>query len=382
MALLLFAFIVVAHPTTVIFILGAVVLKEVVGRSWRYLSKNKRPEALDKPWPIGYFLLIWLGWYFTGAISYSGSLISFFEARLGDFFSIGTSVSSQVQLRSSGNIFGAFASDVRTLTLVVFILLAILAIIIYLVYRKKRPAPFPKNLLALLAISFLMIPLDTLFFNGQLYDRGLLFIMIVVPLFFVPLLILRANHLLRPILLVSVTILVVLCASTMYYQQSLYTVSEEAISASTFVNDHSSTYVVAGYIPSDVWNNQIAQYELLFVQFSIPAKYVEVIDDIRYGGFIFDNTSANWYTHYGISNMYNMYLSETSNEYKVYDNGIYSIYMIRGSKERMRIGLVNLMTKTADVSSNISSVMSAPRPPESDKKSILSSLRTSGRKGP
>ncbi len=33
----------------------------------------------------------------------------------------------------------------------------------------------------------------------------------------------------------------------------------------------------------------------------------------------------------------------------------------------MRIGLVNLMTKTADVSSNMSSVMSAPRPPESDK---------------
>ncbi len=146
MALLLFAFIVVAHPTTVIFILGAVVLKEVIGRSWRYLSKNKRPEALDKPWPIGYLLLIWLGWYFTGAISYSGSLISFFEARLGDFFSIGTSVSSTIQTRSAGNIFGAFASDIRTLTLVVFILLAIIAIIVYLVYRKEKTGSLSKEL--------------------------------------------------------------------------------------------------------------------------------------------------------------------------------------------------------------------------------------------
>jgi hypothetical protein len=288
----------------------------------------------DRPWPVGAFILIWLGWFFTGAASFSLNLVQFITERIQFLGMINETVANQWNLRATPeNILGALYPQLRTGTVGLFILLTGLAFIAFLLLRRRGPANFPKNILALFLIPFLIIPLDTLFFNGQLYDRGILYLVLVAPLIFVPLLLTHRWKHIRPALAIAITLVVVLCASTMYYQEALYINNDQGIAASTFLaEDAPPTYVVGGYYPYDVWSGSGEGYQRIKISSLYNQTTEQVSSYYGAGTFMFDNTTELWYRQWGIMPMYTFYQDQAPHNYKVYDNGAYWImYVPRSS---------------------------------------------------
>jgi hypothetical protein len=329
-ALVLFAFITIAHPTTLVFVMGAIILKEVFGRLYRLTFARNRPMRRDRPWPVGAFILIWLGWFFTGASSFSLNLVQFITERIQFLGQINESVANQWNLRATPeNILGVLYPQLRTGTVGVFILLTGLAFIAFLLLRRKGPANFPKNILALFLIPFLIIPLDTLFFNGQLYDRGILYLVLVAPLIFIPLLQTHRWRFIRPTVAVAVVLVVVMCASTMFYQEALYIDNDRGIAASTFLaNNAPNTFVAGGYYPYDVWSGSNEGYTRL----KITSLYNQSVEQLStyYGSgtYLFDNSSVLWYRQWGVMDAYNFYKDQAPHNYKVYDSGTYWVMYV------------------------------------------------------
>ncbi|NLK25666.1 MAG: hypothetical protein GX307_03700 [Euryarchaeota archaeon] len=333
----LFTFIVLAHPTTLVFVLGAILLKEVVGRIYRMVVARHRPIRWDRPWPIGAFLLIWLGWLITGSASFSHDLFEFIMLRLSYIMYAGQTMVQQVTMRTSPeNVLGPEYSQIRLLAVALFVGAALLAMLLYLFTRKRSPAPIPKNILALFIVPFIIVPLDTLFFNGQLYDRGLLYIMLIAPIIFVPLLIGRVHRYIRPVLTVVAVLIVVAVASTAFYQESLYVSSERSIAASDYLAQMGpETYVVGGYYPYDVWSDVPEGYTRIKYNTAYGSEArADSIDNLTIyfgrGAYMFDHTSELWYRQWGIYYMYSFYEGQAASHYRVYDNGDYHVIFSRG----------------------------------------------------
>jgi hypothetical protein len=331
-ALLLFAFITISHPTTLIFVLGAVLLKELSSRLYRWTLARNRPMRWDRPWPVGVFILIWLGWFFTGASSFTWNLIEFITVRLETLSQINDSLVNQWNLRTTPeNILGALYPQLRTGAMVVFIGLTVLAFLAYILLRRKGPVNFPKNILALFIIPFLIIPLDTLFFNGQLYDRGILYLVLIAPVVFVPLLMTKRRKFVRPVLAILVALVVVACASTLFYQEALYISSDRSITASDYLADSApQTYVVGGYYPYSVWSGKAESYTRIKMTSIYDDTSSEVSTYWGSGTYLFDTTSQMWYRQWGLQEIYNYYQSEAPGHYKVYDNGAYWVMYVPG----------------------------------------------------
>jgi hypothetical protein len=279
---------------------------------------------------VGVFILIWLGWFFTGASSFSLNLVEFITDRLDMLLYTGDQLATQWNMRATPeNLLGVLYPQLRTATVGLFVALTILAFIAFLLLRRKGPANFPKNILALFIIPFAIIPLDTVFFNGQLYDRGILYLMLIAPLIFVPLLMTKRWGFVRPIMAVAIALVVVLCASTMFYQEALYINNDKGIAASTFLADQAPrSYVAGGYYPYDVWSGSPEGYDRIKMSSLYNQTTAEIASFYGSGTFLFDDTSELWYRQWGIMQMYDFYRDQAPHNYKVYDNGAYWVMYV------------------------------------------------------
>jgi len=329
-AVLMFAFLVISHPTTMVFILGAVVLREIYVRLKRFAASRRGRAVRESKWPVGAFLLVWIAWTFSGAIDFSTSLTKFIADRLQFLGFMGETVQNQVSMRTGAeNLLGTLYPQIRTGVVVAFVGLAVIAILVHLADRKRDGPGLPINVLPLLIIPFAIIPLDTLFFNGQLYDRGLLYIMLVSPLIFVPVLMRPGRKVLRPVLTAAMACLVVMCASTVLYQESLYISTDEAISATDFLASTAPhTYLVGGYYPYKVWGDHGEDYLRLKFSTTWPESAANTSAAIGPGTFLFDETSELWYRQWGIYNMYEFYEDDAYANNRVYDNGMYWVMYV------------------------------------------------------
>ncbi|MBI0583541.1 MAG: hypothetical protein ISF22_04860 [Methanomassiliicoccus sp.] len=332
-AMLLFAFIVISHPTTLIFVLGAIALKEILARVVRVAAARRQPIKWGRPWPVGVFILIWLGWFFTGASSFSINMVEFITNRLAALANINESVQQQITMRTTPeNILGVLYPQLRTGMVAVFAGLTVLALIVYLIQRRKGPVNMPRNILALFLIALAIIPLDIVFFNGQLYDRGILYIVLVAPLVFVPLLLPKSRRFIRPVLGVLVALVVVAAASTMFYQETLYITNSKGIAAADHLSQSDPAWVAGGFYPIDVWSESGEQYQRVRMV-SLYNQTPEVAASWQgSGAFLFDQTTENWYRQWGIQEVYTFYEGFAPQNYKVYDNGNYWVmYVARSS---------------------------------------------------
>jgi hypothetical protein len=330
-ALFLFAYVVISHPTTLIFVLGAIALKEIVARVIRVAVARKHPIKWGRPWPVGVFILIWLGWFFTGASSFSLNLVEFITTRLDQLMNIGEGVQQQITMRTTPeNILGTIYPQLRTGMMIIFAALTVIALIIFLIQRRKGPVNMPSNILALFLIALAIIPLDIVLFGGQLYDRGIMYIVLVAPMVFVPLLMGKKHRFARPILGVLVALVVVAGASTMFYQEALYVTNSRGIAAADYFSQLDPSWVAGGFYPYDVWSEHGESYERVkMISFwdQTPENVVSWMGD---GVFLFDDTTEMWYRQWGTQEVYNYYTSTAPDNYRIYDNGMYwAMYVAR-----------------------------------------------------
>jgi hypothetical protein len=214
--------------------------------------------------------------------------------------------------------------------MVVFAALTLLALLVYVIQRRKGPVNMPSNILALFLIALAIIPLDIVFFNGQLYDRGIMYIVLVAPLVFVPLLMGKKHRYIRPLLGVLVALVVVAGASTMFYQEALYVTNSRGITAAGYMSDLDPAWVAGGFYPIDVWSEHGESYDRVKMVSLWNQSPELVVSWMGSGVFLFDDTTQMWYTQWGIKEVYDYYASTAPDNYKVYDNGMYwAMYVAR-----------------------------------------------------
>jgi hypothetical protein len=79
MALAAFTYLAISHPTSMFFVVGALVLREVIVRFRAFRAKESLGE---RSWPISVFIIVWVLWLITGARMYSLFLSSLMYQKL------------------------------------------------------------------------------------------------------------------------------------------------------------------------------------------------------------------------------------------------------------------------------------------------------------
>ncbi len=323
-----FGFVVISHPTTIIFLVGAMVLREVA--LWTYrLLKRRTSMKIERSWPIAIFLLIWVSWLLTGAMSYSDLLVDTISQRFADIADLPSQATETVSLRTGGNLF-PYPPLIRTAALGALILLSFISILYYFVRKKNVNQRLPVNVLAIFVLPFFVVPLDIVLFHGQFYDRGFLYLALSSSIIATFLIMGVMKRFLRAAVAALLILAVVASMTTTYYQESLYIMSGESLSTSEFLDAHipSDSFVVGGIYPNYVWGEGAQSNFTKTPFFALyPRSYrnISALYDSP-SAIVFDRSSELWHTQYGFLGLYNYYLKETTNLTKIYDNGAYTIY--------------------------------------------------------
>jgi hypothetical protein len=325
-AIAAFLFVVVSHPTTVLFVLGTIGAREIIIRMNR-LRARIPSSRLVRPWPISVFLLIWLSWLFTGAITIFGIQANQIYDQLRYLFYIPEAVGGTVQLRAAENIF-VISPQIRLLVLGSFVLLALLSLALYLFTRRRKERATPASALALFVFPFVIVPLDLVLLSGQIYDRGILYLVLGASIIITLVMISWSRGILRNIVAVGVVVLALLCMTTTFYQETLYVTSEESLKATEFIHFEmpKDTMVGGGMIPSYVWGEQPpSDFAMIRLMSVYPQYLTNLTGGVVPGALVFDRTSELWHAQYGYKFVYDFYLNDALKYSKVYDSGAYWI---------------------------------------------------------
>lgn len=325
-AIFAFLFIVISHPTTALFVLGGILIREVYLRIKNFVMKA-RTERIERPWPFAVFLLIWFLWLFTGSITYSTILVNQIIDRLQYLIYLPVAASTTVSMRTAGNIF-SIAPLIRLAFIVILLLLVSVALLFYLVSAKKRSLYVKSTILALLVLPVIIGLFDIVLFKGQLYDRGLLFLVLSASVL-IPTVLIRGEKR-RMGFVVSIVLMFfsASCAGTLFYQEGLYIVSDESFEASNYINQNvpNGSFLIGGFYPSDVWSGLPQKnFYTIYLFNAYPLKLTNFTSNRTAGAIVFDRTSDLWYEQYGMEFIYRHYLNDSENYDKVFDNCAYWI---------------------------------------------------------
>ncbi|MDH7507847.1 MAG: hypothetical protein QHH00_00415 [Methanomassiliicoccales archaeon] len=325
-AIFAFLFIVISHPTTVLFVLGGILIREIYLRMKRVVMKT-RGEQFERTWPFPVFFLIWFLWLFTGSITYSTILLDQVVNRLQYLVYLPMAATGTVTMRTAGNIFSV-APLIRLVFILILLLQAFFALLLYAFSAKKRRSSIKSMIIALIILPIAVGLLDIVLFKGQLYDRGLLFLVlsasIIVAIFYVRI----EKKKIGSAIGIFLIFISMSCASTLFYQEGLYIVSEESFEASDYINQNiaNGSFIIGGFFPSDVWSGLPPKnFYNIYLFNAYPLKLENFTSNRTAGAIIFDRTSELWYRQYGMEFIYQHYVNESGNYNKVFDNGAYWI---------------------------------------------------------
>jgi len=321
-----FIFLVISHPTTTIFVAGGMMIREIIVR-WRRFALRASDKPMENPWPVLAFILIWLGWLLTAARLYFSQFVDQVIGRLSFLVQASEVVQGTVSMRTGGNLW-PYPPFVRLGTVGLLVLLALIALSIHLYLRRRTGIRFSAVPLALFLVPAVFVPMDILLLNSQLYDRGILFIVIsstiLVSLgfFFI-----RRMPKVRTILICVIILAAAACWSTVYYQESLYVVSNQSLDASQFLQEHlqPGALVLGGRIPFPSW---FGSGDRVFTPAPDWAFYNITLGTLAGEGIvttaIFDRSADLWMTQYG-SVEYDFYRAQAGANDMIFDSGDYHV---------------------------------------------------------
>ena len=319
LALAAFTYVTISHPTTGFFIMLA-----LVGRQVLMLYRNRNTKGMRKEisWPVIELGMIWAAWLVTGAREYSVFLSDLISSKISYIFYVPEATGEAIVQRTSGNLW-TLGPLLRLVILGVLGLLVLVTIYLHYGRSRSRRRELPGALLALSVLSIAIVPLDIFFLQGQLYDRGFLYFVLAGTIL-VSFVILQRQTDLRKLAAILLSLAAVTACSSLFYQDSLMTVSTQSRAMSDFIDERMSfdSWVVGGSYPDIVWK------ESNWTSF-IRAQYYVVYNDTfdnwtsSHGstGMIFDDVALLWMTQWGQLELYDFYLNDARNQTKVYDNG-------------------------------------------------------------
>lgn len=354
-AILLFAFVVVSHPTTAFILLPVIVLAWLLR-----IALLREVKALRDLAPV--FLALWLVWVMFHAVALEESVVGLLAAPqvaptpvTGVFFLdalIGTAG------KRLGGIF-YYAPAIRFTALAIFGLASAYYLVTEWLSRAGRRDRNLAIYTAFLIAPVVMTVVDVAFLKEGLHDRYFLFFLLITPILMVRLAertkglpIANPVQSSAPVQLegakmngrrllgwkISLSVLLLLASlnfTTKHYLSSTFVISDETLSASRFVNSKSgSSQVIGGRLTpdlSDPYRSAILRHTPFYKLYPQPLSQLN-----QQLVIVFDDHDRLWYqVWYGIGK-YDFYALADELDHalgKVYSNGRYNIYWFEGGGE-------------------------------------------------
>jgi hypothetical protein len=326
LALASFSFLVISHPTTTILVMGGLVSREIFIRIRKLWRRHSTEVKERRVWIVSAMAIVWVLWLLTAANTYFQFLLTDIGNRIEYLLKVSDTVSGAVGLRTGGNLW-LYAPYIRLATVGVFTLMALFALFLG-VRRRFHGEKVPISCLVLFLFAFLFIVLDILLLNSQLYDRGIMLLIlsasVILAFGF------RYVKAIKPVHVVAIAIAFIMagtCWSTVFYQEGLVAVSQESVDASHFITERlpPGFTVIGGHLVMPVWEGGVREFE------PVPyyLYYNQTQHDLARVGIpsvaVFDKVSLLWSTQYSGLFYYNFYLTNATFNSQVYDNGNYQV---------------------------------------------------------
>jgi len=334
-AILLFAYVIISHPTTAFIVLSA------AGLAWLLrIGLVRGKNILTEPIPL--LIVCWLAWSFLYASPFQQSVAGLATTvptvpTMPTAPTIGITFVDIIIVEAWKRLYGVFywAPRMRLIVLGVFAI----GSIYYLVRQWLNRVAHSQRLLitytAFLVAPVVMTLIDITFLkSGQLHDRYFLFFLLVASILLVRLVERIKQPLIKNSFLLALIFLALFNLTTVYYQSSLFINSDETVSASEFVNNNTSSQIIGGHLVPDLDNPyqsailRQSQFYHLYPESLISLSVPSVI--------IFDDHDRLWYqVKYGIEK-YDYYIQEVElgdSLEQVYYNNRYNIYWCLSNEE-------------------------------------------------
>jgi hypothetical protein len=325
----------VSHATSTIFLLAFFGVDALLA----LLTSRRASSAPSGPSPFALkfnpFLIygaVWLSWLFFVASGSAQVTKTMIVSQIGNILHIGESTANIVAARSVQNIY-IWPPRVRLGALGVFGLAAVFGLLT--LFRKKELRGPSRFLIGAIAGLGVLGASDILIFQGLFYDRALMFFAILGPA--TCLWGLRTLHVgptVRRAVFVILLVGAVAAASTTYYQEPFYLVTNQSVAVSDFLSTHSDRVLVFdGIFPEPIWvlDHQAQPWEDIpfYTQFLSPLR--DLAGRTAPAFAVFDQTAKLWYIQgHGIS-IYLYYESQQPDYSLVYDNGYAEVYLINSA---------------------------------------------------
>ena len=329
-AILLFAYIIISHPTTAFIVLSA------AGLAWLLrIGLVRGMKALTEPVPL--LVVCWLAWSFLYASPFGQRVteLAVTAPVVPDVPVVPTTGIAVVDIAIAEawqRIYGVFywAPRMRLIVLGVFAIGSI-----YYLVRQWLNKANPNQRLLITYTAFLIAPvvmtlIDITFLKlGQLHDRYFLFFLLVASILLVRLAEGIRHLFSRNACLLALVFLALFNFTTVYYQSSLFITSDETVSASRFVNSNSSTQVVGGRLVPDLAD---PEQSACLRQSQFYQLYPQPLSSIALPSVIIfdDHDKIRYQVWHGVE-QYEFYAHEAGHGLnKVYSNSRHNIYWFPG----------------------------------------------------
>ncbi len=329
---ILFVGLVVTHPTSTVLVLGILVVDAVLtsARRVRRSRKDEAPEV-DKRFahnPALSLGAVWVAWLFFQATATSEVAEAAIINRIAFILQVPEQTLGLGTLRVVENIF-VIAPLVRLAALLVYGIIGLAALV--LLSRRPETRRLAQFFWAALISMVIFVGADILAFQGLFVDRALILFAILIPA--ICLVGVQASKMGRPAKGAIVALLVissVASASTIYYQEAFYFVSDKSVAVSEYLQlVEQPSLILDGQYPVAVWrapDDRAVWNQLAFVDL-FPTSFQDLTGTNTVYA-VFDSEWKLWYRQwYGIDR-YEVYEVNRTSYSLIYTNGQADIYFI------------------------------------------------------
>ncbi len=332
---LLFVGLVVSHPTSTLLLLSMFILHVALthgGLLRRTVATHisTRDDRFAHN-PALSFVTVWLGWLFFQAVGSAQVAETTILARIGTILQVPEQTINIATARSVENIF-IWAPLIRLASLLIYAVIGILALV--LLSRTTKSRRLARFLWAALIGLVLIGVMDILLFQGLFYDRSFMLFAVLAPsICLTGIGTWKVRRQISHGILALLLVAGVAAASTTYYQETFYFVSDESVAVSEFLERaEPGSLVLDGLFPTPVWLN--AEDRAPRTDLGFYTVYPSAFEEFRGGATVyavFDPTAELWYRQWRGMEIYQFYETDRTLYSLIYANGRATIFLINSA---------------------------------------------------
>ncbi len=331
-SIILFVGLVVIHPISTILLLSVLIVDVAIA----YVRRLRQTSSLSESGndlsfahsPALPFGAAWIGWLFFQATGSSRVAESTVLARIGAILEIPEQAVNLATARAIENIF-VWAPLIRSASLLTYAVIVVIALV--LLSRKPKSRRLAHFLWAAIVGTILVGGSDILFFQGIFFDRSLMLFSILAPaICLAGISASKMRRLKRHSVMAVLLVTSMAAASTIYYQEVFYFVSDESVAVSGYLQGvKPDSIVLDGLFPMPVWldfEDRTPRTDFgFFVLYPIT---FEELSGEQYVYAVFDPAAKIWYQQWRGIDIYRSYEANRSSHSLIYANGVADIYLV------------------------------------------------------